>query len=739
MAAPQNELSPQFARLFFVAGLLEKTAGETHASRPQKNKPILDVLTQQVSLDTFRDFLFSELSFKSRLWSHPSESNLHQGLTATAMVNDEELRHLLGAYHPAAAALLTPLATQAGLDAEAVQRAIEACADKPVENFDWAFAEGLISSQLVCQWLSRNESAHTRLAALFLSLYLLNQNSLLNAKDFSHCLERLDADRLEELLLHAREKLGLTSAWIAEKLETRLSFPQALPATIEVDPDLLAKFPQGLIRRQMMIPFQDGKQGLGLITSDPFNVALTALIYWITGSWPQVYYAPGGAIIERINRLYARRLTPGSDTPAPEPKPATAPIRVAAPKKASSATVTDLRPARRETELVADNMSAVQLVSSLIESAIEMQTTDIHIEPAKSGMLVRFRIDGELHRIMTIPPALIQSVVSRVKVMAEMDVTERRRPQDGHFELRLDTHNYDFRISTLPAVQGEKIVIRILDEARVQTGLDQLGLMPQQQRLVESMLDQPYGLILVTGPTGSGKTSTLYAGLNILNRENRNLVTIEDPVEYQVEGINQVQVDPHIGLTFSDGLRSILRQDPDVIMVGEIRDADTAHNAIRAAMTGHLVFSTLHTNTALGAIDALVHLGSTPFMVAGSLIGILSQRLLRKLCTACRQPQTTTSTINRQLGLDEKLRKKIFKTAGCDECLKSGYLGRTGVFEVVRVSEPLRPLITQRKLAEVEQIIREQKMPSLAEAAAQKVLDGVTSVDEVLRKVILES
>ena len=450
---------------------------------------------------------------------------------------------------------------------------------------------------------------------------------------------------------------------------------------LEINQAFIKKFPQSMLRRQMMMPFSLNDHGFGVATSDPLNIPLTALLQWLTGQWPQPHFVPGMAILDKLNSVYGK---PGAARThaAPVAPPAASTPRVSDTKPPVAPAAT--HPSRLETEIVLDNVSAVQLVSTLIESAIELHTTDIHIEPSKSGLVVRFRIDGELHRIMKVPDSMAQSVVSRVKVLADMDVTERRRPQDGHFELRMDRNNFDFRISTLPAIMGEKIVIRILDETRVQTGLESLGLLPRQQQMLRLMIDQPYGMVLVTGPTGSGKTSTLYAALNLLNKENRNLVTIEDPVEYQLEGINQVQVDPHIGVTFAEGLRSILRQDPDIIMVGEIRDSDTAHIAIRAAMTGHLVFSTLHTNSALGAIDALVHLGAVPFMVAGSLIGILSQRLVRKLCPACRKPMKTTSAINRQLGLAEDVRKRIYKPVGCDECLGSGYIGRTGVFEVIR-------------------------------------------------------
>ena len=741
MADPQTEFAPQFMRLFHVSGLIEQADWDAWQSRQQKHKPILDVLTQQVSLGTFRDLFNAEITF-TRQASRGHESGLHEGLAAAGMINDEELKALLKAHPRPVQALIEPLRSQGVLSEDACQRAEARAQSADGQTPDWLVTEGFISASMICHWLGKLEAVQMRQSALFMALYVLHYNTLLAHADFTQAQTMLQPERRNDLLRLVQKKPALSSARLAEKIET-LTLPEiqfaALPAGATL---MLGQFPQSLIRRQLFVPFSLNGPALGLATFDPLNIPLVALLNWIFGLWPVPYLAPGGAIIEQINRAYAKSGNGAAGAPALKPAAAAPVTPVRTPVKPAPAPVEE-RPsprggARVETEIALDGVSAVQLVSSLIESAIELRTTDIHIEPTKKGLLIRFRIDGELHRVMNVPAALAQSVISRVKVLADMDVTERRRPQDGHFELRVDSHNFDFRISTLPAVLGEKIVIRILDESQVQTGLDKLGLLADQQRLVQAMVAQSYGMILVTGPTGSGKTSTLYAAMNTLNSESRNLVTIEDPVEYQVEGVNQVQVDPHIGLTFSDGLRSILRQDPDVIMVGEIRDSDTAHIAIRAALTGHLVFSTLHTNTALGAVDALMHLGAVPFMVANSLIGIIAQRLVRRLCKSCRKAQKMTPALAAQLGLDEGCKKRLWRAGGCDECLGSGYLGRTGVFEVIRINEALRPKITTHHFAELEQAIREQRMISLAEAGVQKVLDGITSVEEITRKVMLD-
>jgi type IV pilus assembly protein PilB len=533
-----------------------------------------------------------------------------------------------------------------------------------------------------------------------------------------------------------------------------LAVPTVDLSRVQVDAALLDLFPKSFMRRQTFLPFRAEGTSLDLAMTDPFSITLVALLEWETGRWLCPVFAPAMHVFAKIQGQ-AVPAAPASDrvaaappTPAPArsaASPTPAPTRSAAPptpapaRPAASPRVPTPAGARAEFARVGDNVSTVQLVSSIIENAIELRATDIHIEPGRQGMAVRFRIDGELRRIMTVPAAMTQQVISRVKVLADMDVTERRRPQDGHFELTLGTRNYDFRISTLPATQGEKVVIRILDSSRVQNSLESLGLLSDQRSAFEWMLGRPYGMILVTGPTGSGKSSTLYSGLNLLNIESRNLVTIEDPVEYQLDGINQVQVDADIDVTFAQGLRSILRQDPDVIMVGEIRDAETAQIAIRAAMTGHLVLSTLHTNDAIGALDALTNLGAARFMVASSLIGIISQRLLRTLCEACKKPMTLTDAVRQELGLEEKAsRKKIRRSVGCENCLGSGYLGRTGAFEVIRILDRFKPMIVEHQVEELEKAARAENMIDLRRAAVQKILEGVTSVDEVRRKIMLE-
>jgi type II secretory ATPase GspE/PulE/Tfp pilus assembly ATPase PilB-like protein len=720
-------------------------------------------MSQEVSLETFRDLLTAEISLQRK--GKDLKRDLFAGLSASGMITDRELQELLAIHRPPFSQMIETLKEDNVIDGEAARRLIAEYREDEADAYESPVIDRTITAEAVCQSLGHPDSRQMRRAALYLALQLFCCNGLLEEAELEQMVHELHGHALKEVSERLRRNVDLSITGLKAFLDRDLRVPSVELEGVEIDPALFGLFPQSLIRRQIFVPFRQDKESIGVALVDPFNVTLVALLEWATGRWPCPAFALASRIIAKINGFYGPMQVYGQPPRARDEfeerreaasaavetaRPAVAPVaRTGVSLQAKAGTerskevsgakaVADAQAVRLESTLLADNLSAVQLVSSLIESAIDLRTTDIHIEPTRTGLTVRFRIDGDLHRIMSVPPAMSQTVISRVKVLADMDVTERRRPQDGHFELNLVDHNYDFRISTLPSILGEKVAIRILDSSRVMTGLDHLGLLKGQREDFEWMLDRPYGMILVTGPTGSGKTSTLYSGLQRLNSEKRNVVTIEDPVEYQLGGISQVQVDPNIDLTFAQGLRSILRQDPDVIMIGEIRDGTTAQIAIRAAMTGHVVLSTLHTNNALGAFDALVNLGTVRFMLAGSVVGIISQRLLRVLCERCKRPDKLTAELRAEFNIQANARKGIRKSVGCNECLGTGYLGRTGVFEVIRITEPLRPLIVEHHPEELERAVRKAGVLSLQEAAVQKVLDGVTSVDEVRRKIILE-
>jgi general secretion pathway protein E len=373
----------------------------------------------------------------------------------------------------------------------------------------------------------------------------------------------------------------------------------------------------------------------------------------------------------------------------------------------------------------------VRLVNVIITRAVESRASDIHFEPFKTALKVRYRIDGALLDAETLPKRLQDAVISRVKIMSRLNIAERRLPQDGRIKLRVSGRDVDLRVSTLPTLYGESLVMRILDSGGALIHLEDLGFPDHALDRYQRLIASPYGMVLVTGPTGSGKTTTLYASLSRINSFERKIIAIEDPVEYEIEGINQIQVKPKIGLTFANGLRHIVRQDPDIIMVGEIRDRETAEIAIHAALTGHLVFTTLHTNDAPGAVTRLLDMGIEGFLAASSIIGVLAQRLVRIICPKCRRPSPELAPLERS---SRTLDFVAYHGEGCEECRHSGYAGRTGIFELMVMSEEIRELILHKASADViRQAAVSQGMGALRECGLQKVREGITTFDEVLR------
>ena len=378
----------------------------------------------------------------------------------------------------------------------------------------------------------------------------------------------------------------------------------------------------------------------------------------------------------------------------------------------------------------ASGSSVIQMVTTIIEGAVNSGATDIHLDPQEPEMRVRYRIDGVLHDIMSIPEALENAVVSRIKIIAELDITDTRHPQDGHISLEVGEREFDVRVATLPTFLGERVVLRLLDQSSVLSGIRDLGLEADDEETLSRVIEQPYGMILVTGPTGSGKTTTLYAALNQKNVMTDSIVTLEDPVEYQLSGINQVQIDNDIDVTFANTLRAALRQDIDVLLVGEIRDSETARIAVRAAMTGHLVFSTLHTNDAPEAIATLRNMEVPAYLISSALTAIIGQRLVRTICQECVTSFKPTPTMLKSLGLPAST-KKLYRGKGCDACYHTGNHGRTGIFEVLEITEPIRKLIYEEASAEV--VMKAAKLVTMAMRCRQKVTEGVVNPEEFLR------
>lgn len=377
-----------------------------------------------------------------------------------------------------------------------------------------------------------------------------------------------------------------------------------------------------------------------------------------------------------------------------------------------------------------DDAPIIRLINALLAEAIREGASDVHIETFERSLVVRFRVDGVMREVVQPRRELAPLLVSRIKVMARLDIAEKRIPQDGRISLRIGGREVDVRVSTMPASSGERVVLRLLDKQAGRLQLESLGMLPKQLQLLRRIVHLPHGIFLVTGPTGSGKTTTLYASLAELDASSINVLTVEDPIEYNLPGIGQTQVNTKADMTFARGLRAILRQDPDVVMVGEIRDLETAEVAVQASLTGHLVLSTLHTNTAVGAVSRLVDMGMEPFLLSSSLVGMLAQRLVRVLCPDCKRPRRATSTELKFLNRDDA---RVFEPGGCDSCLQTGYKGRTGIYELIAMDDTMRQLIHDRSSEQALATYARRRFPSIRADGVAKVLSGITTVQEVLR------
>ncbi|GAB4458788.1 MAG: hypothetical protein OHK0029_20460 [Armatimonadaceae bacterium] len=495
----------------------------------------------------------------------------------------------------------------------------------------------------------------------------------------------------------------------------------------KVDPKVAQLISQDLARRYKVIPLCVEGNRLRLAMKNPLDIFATDEIRLITGKDVDPLIAPEEDIILAIQESY--RAT--GDAVEGVLKDFEDDVEL---DKKGPADDVSLEEAEKE----ANEAPVIRLANAVIAKGVMEGASDIHIEPTRESVKVRYRIDGILVDGLVIPKKAQAAMTSRVKIMADMDIAEKRAPQDGRISMFIEGRPYDFRVSTLPAVFGEKIVMRILDKSTISIGLHKLGLLPHTFEMFESMLMRSYGIILVTGPTGSGKSTTLYSCLAKVNSGEKNILTIEDPVEYEIGGITQVGVNNKAGMTFAAGLRSMLRQDPDIIMVGEMRDQETAMIAIEAALTGHLVFSTLHTNDAPGAVARLMDMGVEPFLIASATVGVMAQRLLRKVCEKCKQPYEPPRDAIKRLGMNleeiDKSKVTFFRGRGCEVCKGSGYKGRIGCYELMPVTDKVRELILAHASAyAIREAAIEAGMKSLKEDAMEKILLGVTTLEESLR------
>jgi len=523
-------------------------------------------------------------------------------------------------------------------------------------------------------------------------------------------------ERLVDMQFLSRETLGRALA-TQSGLPFLDSLADAQPAT-----ELLDRIPIGFVKGYEVFPLGMSGRVLVVAVADPFNPHPLNDLSTLTKTIIEPRVAAPDEILRAINRCYETRTREAQD----------------AIEEIVELTPADLARSLEPQDLLdtADEAPIIRFVNSLITQGYRDRASDIHIEPYERTLVVRYRIDGILYEVLHPPLKAHAGIVSRIKIMAHLNIAEKRLPQDGRFRVRVAGKDLDVRVSTLPTAFGERIVLRLLDKSAGVLTLSELGMDPGMLQQVERMVTKSHGIFLVTGPTGSGKTTTLYAALTRLNDREKNIITVEDPIEYQLAGVGQLQVNPKINLTFANGLRSILRQDPDIIMVGEIRDRETAEIAVQSALTGHMVFSTLHTNDAAGALTRLVEMGIEPFLTASCVVGILAQRLVRKICPHCRETAAIPDELLRELTREGHLSgQPVFHQGrGCPHCMETGYRGRTGIYELLAMDDAVRGLMMQnRDATAIKQAAVGQGMEPLRAAGIAKALRGEIALAEVLR------
>ncbi len=525
--------------------------------------------------------------------------------------------------------------------------------------------------------------------------------------------------KLGEML---RESGAASKEVLAEALATQSGMEYLSEPVVKASAlHLLTTVPIGYAKENLAVPIEIDGQTIRLAVADPNNNRILNDLSVLTGCRIVPCMASPDKLLQAINQGY-EVLSGGGDNSMSE-------IQQDSDDIDGELHVEDLID-------TTDEAPVIRFVNGLLTQAYRQRASDIHIEPFETQLLVRYRVDGVLYEVQRPPFRALSNIVSRLKIMANLDIAEKRLPQDGRFSVRIAGKEADVRVSTLPTAFGERVVLRLLDKSGGVLTLQDIGVEADQLPQIEKMIKKNHGIFLVTGPTGAGKTTTLYSALSAINSREQNIITVEDPIEYQLPGVGQIQVNPKIDLTFAQGLRSILRQDPDVIMVGEIRDGETAKIAVQAALTGHLVFSTLHTNDSAGALARLVEMGVEPFLAASALVGVLAQRLVRTICPNCKVSYKPEAKHLTELveGVELPSDAVFYRGRGCSKCMQVGYLGRTGLYELLEVNDPIRQLVTANADASsLRQQALKQGMRTLRQAGLVKVLAGQTTVEEVLR------
>ena len=526
--------------------------------------------------------------------------------------------------------------------------------------------------------------------------------------------QKKDGGKIGEVLI----RLGYVNQNnINEVLEYQFGTPFIDLEEYEINKDATTAINESLARRHVLIPVRITETELYVAMEDPLNIYAIDDVKIFSGKKVIPMLANEEAINQAIEIHYGKQQA------------------IQAAEEYRKENVIEIHEiAEEDVNDPVKSAPIVKLVNTILEQSVRHRASDIHIEPYEEYIRVRFRIDGKLQQMFEYETSILNAVVARIKITAGMDISEKRKPQDGRINIKVDKLAYDLRVSTLPTMYGEKIVMRVNSKEGFRKGKSELGLFPDDLEKFETILNHPHGIILVTGPTGSGKSTTLYTALNEINKEDLNIVTVEDPVESQIAGINQVQVNTKAGLTFASALRSILRQDPDVIMIGEIRDAETAEIAVKASITGHLVVSTLHTNDAASSITRLGDMGVEPFLISASVVGIIAQRLVRKLCPKCKERVIASPEDKQILGKNISDEVNIYKAKGCHQCNKTGYIGRLGVYEIMPIDHDLRVIINRKgSVDDIREAALRNGLKTIRANSIRLVLNGTTTLDEMLR------
>lgn len=531
----------------------------------------------------------------------------------------------------------------------------------------------------------------------------------------------------EERLINVLVESGIVSERdLLMILSQELGIPPIDMSRVALDADIVGLVPEKMIKRYSLIPFSKIGEDLTVIVSDPTDVFAIDDVKTVTGCNVELVLATQHDVDDAIQTLYETEAEDISTI-------------IEEDEEATDVEVVEKSEGFDVLEMTKESTKApiVKMVDLIISEALKKRASDIHIEPQEKSLRVRYRIDGELHDVFDLPKKNQNAILARLKIMSIMDITENRVPQDGRFRIKLEKKEVDFRVSSLPTSFGNKIVLRALDKSSLSIGLESLGFLPGPLEDFKKALAKPFGIILVTGPTGSGKSTTLYSILTEMNSPERNIITIEDPVEYQVAGITQIAARPDIGLDFAAGLRAVLRQSPDVIMVGEIRDTETADIAIKASLTGQMVLSTLHTNDSVGAITRLENMGIEPFLISSSLVMACAQRLLRRICPSCKVvdkiPKEVLDNLSKKYPEIAKV-KEFYKGKGCKKCNDTGYQGRLGTLETLLMDDELKELVNKRKSEEeIKEYLRKKGVKTLRDNAMTKFIKGWTTLEEVMR------